>query len=83
MKTQQWLSHARSRDGGSVRGGRGKHSKQAARAWATRGILATALAVSSLGAVAAAWSAHDAAGHASTRPAAASPASAPGVAWMY
>jgi hypothetical protein len=58
MKTHTWLSPAVTR--------RGKHSKQRARAWATRGIFAMALAFGSLGAVGAALSAHDSAGHATT-----------------
>jgi hypothetical protein len=58
MKTHTWLSPAATR--------RGKHSKQTTRAWATRGILAMALAFGSLGAAGAALSAHDNAGHAST-----------------
>jgi hypothetical protein len=58
MKTQTWLSPAATR--------RGKHSKQRTRAWAARGILAIALAFGGLGAVGAALSAHDSAGHAST-----------------
>jgi hypothetical protein len=58
MKTQTWLSPAVTR--------RGKHSKQRARAWATGGFVAMALAFGSLGAAGAALSAHDSAGHAST-----------------
>jgi hypothetical protein len=58
MKTHTWLSPAGPR--------RGKHSKQKTRAWAVRGIFAMALAFGSLGAVGAALSAHDSAGHAST-----------------
>jgi hypothetical protein len=58
MKTHTWLSPAATR--------RGKHSKQTTRAWATRGILAVALAFGSLGAAGVALSAHDSAGHAST-----------------
>jgi hypothetical protein len=58
MKTQTWLSPAATR--------RGRHSKQTTRGRATRGILALALAFGSLGAVGAALSAHDSAGHVST-----------------
>ncbi len=58
MKTHTWLSPAVAR--------RGKHSKRTTRARATRGIFAMALAFGSLGAVGAALSAHDSAGHAST-----------------
>lgn len=56
MKTQPWLSPAATR--------RGRHSKQSTRVLATRGIFAAALAFGSLGAVGAALSAHDGAGHA-------------------
>jgi len=58
MKTHTWLSPAVTR--------RGKHSKQKTRVWAIRGMFAMALAFGSLGAVGAALSAHDSAGHAST-----------------
>jgi hypothetical protein len=58
MKTHPWLSPATTR--------RGKHSKQKTRVWAIRGMFAMALAFGSLGAVGAALSAHDSAGHAST-----------------
>jgi hypothetical protein len=59
MKTQTWLSPAAKR--------RGKHSKKTARTRAMRGTFAVALAFGSLGAAGAALSAHDSAGHASTR----------------
>lgn len=59
MKTHTWLSPAVKR--------RGKHSKKTTRTWAMRGIVAVALVFSSLGATGAALSAHDSAGHASTR----------------
>jgi hypothetical protein len=58
MKTHTWLAPAARR--------RGKNPKHTTRAWATRGILAMALAFGSLGAVGAALSAHGSAGHAST-----------------
>ena len=58
MKTHKWLRHVGIRTGGSVLSAPGKPSTGTVRAWAARGIVILALALASLGAVAAASSGH-------------------------
>jgi hypothetical protein len=58
MKTHKWLRHVGIRTRLSVRSAPGNSSTGTVRAWAVRGIVILALALGSLGAVAAASSSH-------------------------
>jgi hypothetical protein len=92
MKTHKWLLHAFMRTSGPVRSAPVKPPIGAIRFWATRGMLMTALVLSSLGAVVA-LSSHGVSDHASAQAAgyvAVAPAAKSTgseyvlqVAWMY
>jgi hypothetical protein len=95
MKNQWYLWHAVMQSGGTVRGAPDRHQKGPISGSTALRILVMALALASLGAVAAVMSGHGAAGHASTRQPAgytsvmtvttspAGTAHIPNIPWMY